>query len=49
MNETEMCENCGKNPATEPHPCPFDQEIEGNDDDVCTCCETCQEDCEIDV
>ena len=41
---TEMCPKCGKNPAAEPHICPYDSEI--NDDyEECTCCSECESDC----
>ena len=44
----EMCE-CGKNPATEPHTCPYAEEINGDYETLCTCCEECQQNCIQDI
>lgn len=44
----ELCSRCGDNYATEPHPCPFAQEI-NDDDTMCTCCEACTNDCADDI
>lgn len=39
----EMCK-CGVNAADDPHPCPYDLEI--NDKvTLCTCCEDCTVEC----
>jgi len=44
-----MC-RCGVNPATEPHSCPYAEDINGNDDsDFCTCCADCQHECAMDI
>ena len=44
-----MC-RCGVNPATEPHPCPYAEEINDNDDpEFCTCCADCQHECAMDI
>lgn len=32
-------------PAPEEHPCPYDQEIDGNDGVMCVCCEVCERRC----
>ena len=44
-----MCEACGKNPKAEPHTCPFKEEINGDDKSLCTCCESCTENCAWDI
>ena len=45
-----LCETCNKNEAQEPHPCPFQQEIYGdNTEDFCTCCKDCEQDCADDI
>jgi dissimilatory sulfite reductase (desulfoviridin) alpha/beta subunit len=52
----EACRNCRDshirkhtpNGATEPHPCPFKQELY-NDDEPCTCCNACVSDCADEV
>lgn len=43
-----MCK-CGKNPATEPHTCPFQFDIHDDDKFQCTCCEDCTYECAMDV
>ena len=45
---TIMCE-CGKNPATEPHTCPYKEEIEDDHTTLCTCCKECEDQCADDV
>jgi len=45
----DQCERCEKNEAQEPHLCPFAWEIEGNDLDLCTCCEECEDDCAMEI
>jgi len=39
-----LCTRCGKNHASEPHPCPFQEEI-NNDPTSCTCCDECTQEC----
>lgn len=44
-----MCK-CGENPETEPHMCPYAQDIDGNDDpEYCTCCSECVNTCCDDI
>lgn len=41
---------CGNNPATEPHSCPFAEEIgDNNDPEYCTCCDDCRHECCMDI
>jgi len=40
-----LCEHCGINEAQEPHPCPFDEEMDIDTENLCTCCEECEEEC----
>ena len=35
--------------ATEPHPCPYKQEIGNDSTSLCTCCELCQSECADDI
>jgi len=45
-----LCESCNKNPAAEPHSCPFQEDINDNfDEEYCTCCSECQHDCLMDI
>jgi hypothetical protein len=39
-----LCEQCHQAPATEPHPCPFQAEISGKENE-CTCCLRCEQEC----
>jgi len=48
MAEDNLCERCGVNEATEPHTCPYDFEING-DETLCTCCEQCRQLCADDI
>lgn len=48
LEKDDMCPTCGKNPATEPHPCPYKSEINGNEEE-CTCCQYCQHECAMDI
>ena len=43
-----LCESCNSNPASEPHPCPFSEEING-DETKCTCCDSCTDQCAQDI
>lgn len=31
------------------HPCPYQEEINDNDDDYCTCCDDCRQECVWDI
>ena len=46
--EEKMCK-CGKNPAEEPHTCPYAEEIGGDSETLCTCCEDCRYECAMDI
>jgi hypothetical protein len=43
--ENKKCPTCKKNDATKPHPCPFEEEINDNPDELCTCCPDCEQEC----
>lgn len=49
IKEKELCPNCGINPATSPHPCPFEEEVYNNSDTKCTCCTQCEHECAMDI
>lgn len=40
---------CGKNPASEPHPCPYQIDINDNYESTCTCCAECEQNCADDI
>lgn len=47
--EKNMCK-CGKNEAAEPHRCPYQQDInDNNDPEYCTCCDECRHECAMDI
>lgn len=46
--ESELCERCGKNPSSEPHLCPYDEEL-GSGKELCNCCEECTQECAMDI
>ena len=49
VGEIEMCARCGKNPATESHSCPYNEEINGDFNTLCTCCGDCQAECALEI
>lgn len=36
-------------PAQEPHPCPMAQDLDGDSETLCICCQTCQDSCADDI
>lgn len=45
-----LCTSCHKNNATEPHCCPYQAEINNNEDaEYCTCCHDCEHECAMDT
>ncbi len=46
--ETGEDEQC-PNPETEPHPCPFRVEVNGDYESLCTCCHDCECNCRENV
>jgi hypothetical protein len=46
-NQSKPCK-CGA-AAQEEHPCPYQVEMDGNDDNYCNCCSECTENCAMDV
>lgn len=40
---------CCPHEKIDPHPCPFNQEIKGDDDTLCRCCEACIIECSGDI
>lgn len=44
-----VCSRCGKE-GREPHPCPYEEEINDNFNiTYCTCCEECTQECIFDI
>lgn len=48
LNSNKLCPECGKNPSTSPHTCPYKEEIGGNCE-ICTCCPSCERQCAMDI
>jgi len=46
-NEPEFCKH--PDPDVAPHPCPYSQEIKGDDDTLCRCCDWCERECARDI
>lgn len=51
-----MARTCGEengtkcdNPAQAAHPCPFREDILGDEDTQCTCCDDCAHECAMDI
>jgi len=40
--------NCN-NPDTEPHLCPYRQEVADDNETLCTCCSECEHECELEI
>lgn len=40
--KTNPCKNCGEEGTVEPHTCPYLEEICGDSETKCNCCESCQ-------
>lgn len=40
---------CGKNPASEPHPCPYQSDLHNDPSFMCVCCDKCIGECARDV
>ncbi len=49
MTETvELCELCEKNPGTEEHICQYKYEL-GGSTETCNCCQSCANQCAMDI
>lgn len=49
MIDPELCEVCHVNPAEPPHTCPYAEDIGGDSDTLCTCCQDCEGECAQDI
>mgnify|MGYP000744665381 CR=1 FL=1 len=43
------CSRCDKNPAEEEHTCPYREEIGGDYETTCDCCDDCRHECLWDI
>jgi hypothetical protein len=44
----EMCK-CGRNPASEPHTCPYAADVHDDEETLCNCCDECTQECADDI
>ena len=44
-----LCQKCHKNPAEEPHCCPYAMEIHDDRETECDCCDDCADQCYLDI
>ena len=55
MSKPIEIEGCGsgrsecKNPSSDEHPCPYQEDINGDFENNCFCCEDCQQECADDI
>lgn len=47
--DSETCQRCRKEPATEPHTCPFAEDIHDDSETLCNCCDDCAHECAMDI
>jgi len=40
-----LCERCEKNPTSDPHTCPYAEDVDGDSEFTCTCCDACTYEC----
>lgn len=44
-----LCQHCCRNVGTEPHPCPYKEEVKKDAISTCNCCAVCTRECADDV
>ena len=49
LEDDGMCEECGKNPKTAPHQCPYQYDVNDDHDYGCTSCDECTHECAMDI
>ena len=49
MCEYSKCQRCSKEGTNNLHSCPYDEDINGDYEDKCNCCEDCQHECAMDI
>ena len=45
---TITCISCSQ-PAEPDHPCPYAEDIDGDSETLCNCCDSCQSECAADI
>lgn len=49
MDEESKCQQCNINEGKELHTCPFESEINDNEEIKCNCCDDCTTDCAMEI
>ena len=49
VSSSAVCSVCQSKPAQEPHTCPFAEEIHGDSESLCDCCDDCMHQCSMDI
>jgi hypothetical protein len=44
-----LCPRCQLRPAQSDHPCPYQSEINDDEETLCDCCEDCAQECAWDI
>lgn len=48
MSEQEAIHGCGHE-QTEPHTCPYAEDVNNDSETLCTCCDACAQECAYDI
>lgn len=43
-----LCEQCEEEQGRPPHPCPYKEDVNNNNDE-CNCCDKCERECAMDI
>ena len=49
LTDETKCQQCGNKTEEEEHPCPYLQELDGDEEPHCNCCESCINDCHLSI
>jgi hypothetical protein len=44
-----LCKKCGLEEKQEPHPCPYQEEMNDDRETLCTCCPDCEKNCRLSI
>ncbi len=44
-----LCSHCETRPREEDHTCPFAEDVNGDFDSLCDCCDDCTHECAMDI
>lgn len=50
IDSPDLCDRCKRNEAESPHGCPYQNDMNGDDDGCyCNCCDECRDDCRTSI